>query len=88
MTFSLLLHDVSTLFEFLQGVIPARRGPGMLHNLTPLIFPRVLNINRIICLTFLAVDRCLMYCRGNVSRRIDIGYASNVFILAGWESEG
>lgn len=30
-------RDVSTLFEFLQGVIPVLRGSGVLQNLTPLI---------------------------------------------------
>ena len=31
-------RDVSTSFEFLQGVIPVLRGSGMLQNLTPLIY--------------------------------------------------
>ena len=31
-------RDVSTLFEFLQGVIPVLPGPGVLQNLTPLIY--------------------------------------------------
>ena len=30
--------DVPTLFEFLQGVIPVLPGPGVLQNLTPLIY--------------------------------------------------
>ena len=56
-------RDVSTLFEFLQGVIPVLPGPGVLQSLTPLIYishsaGRTLTVSQLTGTSSIAMGMC------------------------------